>query len=338
VLVLSAPGASAGTATTLRQLVGQTIMTRLAGTQPSAALLARIRAGEVGGVIFFRWNITSEAAVTALVRRLQDEAAAGGNPPLLIAVDQEGGIVRRLPGPPERSASAMGTQSTASIRAEGEATGRYLRELGIDVDLAPVFDTPVSRASFIYRRSFSMDPAQTARAGSAFVRGLQLAGVAATAKHFPGLGTARITTDARRVVILRSRSDLDRRLRPFVAAVGAGVKLVMVANAAYPAYDPSAGVAALSPSIVGGLLRGRLGFDGVVITDALEAPGPSAYPQAGVAAIKAGVDVLLYTGEADSSVGFDQVLAAVRQGSLPASTLRLARERIVALKAWLARG
>jgi beta-N-acetylhexosaminidase len=329
-------GAAAGTGPTLQQLAGQAIMTGIDGAQPSAALLSRIRAGEVGGVILFGRNTASVPAVSALVRKLQAEAAAGGNPPLLIATDQEGGVVKRLPGPPDLSPSAMARAGTATAQAQGEAAGRYLRRLGIDVDLAPVLDTPISPADFIYSRAFSTDPAVNASVGTAFARGLQLARVAATAKHFPGLGTATTSTDTARVAIRRSKADLDRRLRPFAAAVAAGVKLVMVSNAAYPAYDRSGTIAVLSKPIVSGVLRTRLGFKGVVISDALETPGPQAQADAAVQALAAGVDVLLYTGEAGSRDGYEQLLAAARSGRLPVADLRAAAARTAALKGWLA--
>jgi beta-N-acetylhexosaminidase len=324
---------------TLARLVGQRIMTGFAGTRPDAALLARIRAGTVGGVILFGWNVGRDEQATArLVAELQRAAAAGGNPPLLVAVDQEGGAVRRLPaGPPALSAAAMGrTGSAARTRAEGEAAGNYLRRLGIDVDLAPVLDTPSSPGNFLGDRTFSDDPALNARLGSAFVAGLQAQGVASTAKHFPGLGAAAANTDTATVEITAPRSSLDRGLRPFAAAVHRGVKLVMVSNAAYRAFD-GATPALFSPVIVGGLLRRQLGFDGVVITDAMEAPAPAGRRDAPVATARAGADVLLYLTERDSDAAFRQLLAAARSGRLSRHELVESEARIAALKRWLKR-
>jgi beta-N-acetylhexosaminidase len=138
-----------------------------------------------------------------------------------------------------------------------------------------VLDTPASSSSFLGSRAFSADPRLNAQLGTAFLRGLQRAGVAATAKHFPGLGTAPANTDTSNVVLTTPVRALDARLLPFERAVGAGVDLVMVSNAAYRAYDPNGDPADLSRPIVTGLLRGSLGFRGVVITDVMEAPGPS---------------------------------------------------------------
>lgn len=324
------PGAGAGQPD-LSRLVGQTIMTGFAGTSPSAELLGRIRRGEVGGVILFGGNIASDAGARTLVARLQAAAKAGGNPPLLVAVDQEGGPVRRLPDGPPHAAEAD-VASAAQAAADGAATGTFLRALGIDVDLAPVLDTPDSPDNFLGSRAYGGDPARNASLGRAFVKALQKHRVAATAKHFPGLGTAAANTDTNHVFITTPKGELDRRLVPFAAAVRAGVELVMVSNAGYRAYDRSGLPAVLSPRIVGGLLRGKLGFQGVVISDALSAPGPSSRPHADVTAIAAGVDVLLYTSESGAAAAFDEVLAAAGSGALPLATLQAADARIAALK------
>jgi beta-N-acetylhexosaminidase len=315
----------------LHRLVGQTIMTGFSGAVPSAALLERIRRGEVGGVILFGANIRSTAAARALVARLQAAAAAGGNPPLLVAVDQEGGPVRRLPeGPPDDAPAQM--RNAAQAAAEGAAAGAFLHRLGISVDLAPVLDTPSSRSNFLGTRAFGRDPARNALLGTRFVEALQREHVAATAKHFPGLGTAGANTDSTHVWITTARAALDARLAPFRAAVDAGVSLVMVSNAGYRAYDASGLPAVLSRRIVTGLLRGRLGFDGVVISDAMSAPGPSGHADASVRAIAAGVDVLLYTSESGGAAAYRQLLAAVRSGTLSLTALRAANTRIAALK------
>jgi len=332
-----APAASPGSPS-LARLVGQTVITGMAGTKPSSALLARIKAGQVGGVIFFAANIPTPSAAKALIGTLQQAAAAGGNPPLLVAVDQEGGDVRRLPGPPDLSEAALGTLgSPAKAQAEGKAAGDYLRAIGVDVDLAPVLDTPSSPGNFLGDRAYSENAQLNARLGPAFVAGLQSAHVAATAKHFPGLGTAPASTDVAHVYITTPKSDLEARLAPFRAAIRGGVKLVMVSNAGYRAFDPSGLPAVLSPRIVDGLLRTRLGYRGVVVSDALEAPGPSGHPNTPELALRAGVDLLLYTAESTSAAGYGSALAAARAGTLPLATLEAANARIAALKQWLSR-
>jgi beta-N-acetylhexosaminidase len=330
-------GAAGSSGLAVSRLAGQSIMTGMTGLKPGAALLARIRAGQVGAVILFGRNIGTRAELAETIDALQQAAADGGNSPLLIAVDQEGGSVRRLPsGPPDLSPAEIGAQgSTATARSEGRRTAVYLRSLGIDVDLAPVLDTPYGPKSFLGTRAFSRNPGTNATLGKAFVQGLQGAGVAATAKHFPGLGTARMSTDDRVVVLTTSRRSLDARLAPFVQAIAANVDLVMVSNAGYSAYDAGGSPAVLSPAIVSGLLRGQLGYDGVVISDAMEAPGPASHADAAVRALSAGVDMLLYTNERDSSAAYAQLVNAVASGRLPPATLQSSAARIAALKSKL---
>lgn len=330
-----APAAAPGS---LEQLVGQTIVTGFSGQAPRTSLLERIRAGQVGAVVLFGRNVGSDAQVAHLLSQLQAAAAAGGNPPLLVAVDQEGGAVKRLAdGPPDVSPRTLGEEGDVGhAAAEGTATASFLRHLGIDVDLAPVLDTPVDASSWLGSRAYSRNRFVTATLGTAFVNGLQQGGVAATAKHFPGLGTARTTTDTATVVVDTPAAALDRRLLPFRRAIAAGVDLVMVSNAGYRAYDPTGVPASLSDPIVTGLLRNRLGFRGAVITDALEAPGPHSHRRAPVEALLAGVDLLLYTHEQDSAAAFGQLVAAARSGAVPLGTLRHAAARIAALKQRLA--
>jgi beta-N-acetylhexosaminidase len=320
------------------KLVGQSLMGSFTGVTPSSSFLARIQRGELGGVILFGDNIATTARLKAIIATLQAAAARGGNPPLLIATDQEGGTVKRLPaGPPPAAAETMGAQdSPQTVARIGDATGLYLRQLGINVDLAPVLDVGNAATSFLGSRIFSSNPVTVASLGSSFATGLQNARVAATAKHFPGLGTAPGNTDTHAVLVTSSRQDLDRRLAPFRAAIRAGVKLVMVSNASYKALDPSGPPASLSPQIVGKLLRGQLGFSGVVITDAMSAPGPAAYPDAPTRALNAGVDILLYSdSRALSAQAFSLLINAVRTGEVPLATLEASNGRIQALKRWL---
>jgi beta-N-acetylhexosaminidase len=337
-LLVGPSSGSRAAAPSLSRLVGQTLMGTMAGTTPSSDLLARIKRGELGGVIIFGGNITTPSALAAVISQLQGAAKAGGNPPLLIATDQEGGEVKRFPAaPPALSAETMGaTLGAAAVRQQGRATGRYLRGVGVNVDLAPVLDIGDARTSFLGSRIFSSDPATTARLGSAFATALQSAGVAATGKHFPGLGTAPGNTDLALVVVPTSKAGLERRLVSFRAAVRDRVKLVMVSNAEYPALDPSRIPAALSPKIVSGILRGQLGFEGVVITDTMTAPAIVRYPDAPVRALRVGDDVLLYSdSEALSKQAYAVLMQAARSHRLSRATLLAANRRIEKLKAWL---
>src|SRR5438093_6260595 len=337
-LVVASAPAERSTATPLAKLAGQSVMSGMDGTSPSAELLGRIRRGEVGGVILFGGNIGSPRALRVLAAKLQAAADLGGNGPLLIAVDQEGGFVRRLPGgPPVDSAATMGSRDDAGrVRGIGKATARYLRAYGVDVDLAPVADVPDSAGSFLGTRAFGRRPDRVATLATSFALGLQSGGVAATAKHFPGLGTARANTDVARVVVRSPRTDLDRRLEPFRRAIDSGVRMVMVSNAVYPAYDGSRAPALFSRRIVRGLLRGTLGFRRVVITDSMEAPASSAPADGPARAIAAGVDVLLYTSERGGAAGYGRLLALARASPDLRRDLAASYARVISLKRWLA--
>jgi beta-N-acetylhexosaminidase len=311
----------------LRQLVGRKVIVGMRGPRPSEPLLRSIRKGKVGGVILFSENIRSARQVRSLSRALQ---SAAGERRLVIAVDQEGGIVKRLDGPPGRSAPEIGaTGSTRVARHEGAATGRFLRGLGFNVNYAPVLDVPVS-GSFMAPRAFGSSPGRVARFGSAFARGMRAGGVAPTAKHFPGLGRARTNTDFGREVIRAPRSALRRRdIEPFRAAVDAGVPSVMMSTSIYTAFGSRP--AAFERSLVTGELRERLGFDGVIVTDTLEgaAVRTVARPrEAAVAAARAGVDMVLFTTPEAGDAAYRGLLAAARDGTLDRSELEQSHSRI----------
>jgi beta-N-acetylhexosaminidase len=329
-----AASAPAQPAVSLTRLAGETVMSPLTGP-PGAAFLARIRAGELGGVILVgRWP--SSAAMATVTQQLQAAACSAGEP-LLIGVDQEGGVVRRLPwAAPFDSPAALGRIGDASrVEDEAAAAAAALRQAGVDVDFAPVADTAASAKSFLHTRSFGQDPAVVGSLTAAFVQGLQTSGIAATAKHFPGLGTSTVNTDDRAVTIRAAPGLLQRGLAPFRSAIAAGAKLVMISSAAYPALDPSGRPAVFSRPIVTGLLRGTLGFHGVVVSDALDAPGAVRTPHATTLAIEAGVDILLYTSDWVSRQGYASLLADAAGSPALRADLARAGARIRALKAWL---
>ena len=233
----ASPGATASQPT-LAELVGQKLVVSMAGTTPSASLLARARRGEIGGVIVHRWNFNSSAQLRAIARALQQAAAAGGQPRLLIAVDQEGGSVKTVPWlPPNRAPGHV--RSAADARADGRATGAALLGVGVNTDLAPVADVPGSRASAVYRqgRTWSFDAPTTARLATAFAAGLADGHAVATMKHFPGLGFATADTDRAVVHITASRNRLEPGLDPYRSAIAAHVPVIMLSNAVYDAYD-----------------------------------------------------------------------------------------------------
>jgi len=306
----------------LDRAAGRRIVTGMDGTFPSRALRGRVRRGEVGGVILFGPNVGPRLG--RAIAALQAAARAGGNPPLLIAVDQEGGAVKRLRSLPPGRAPAQMTAATAG--REGAATGRALHARGINVNLAPVAD--VDHGSFLGSRSFGGDPGAVASAACAFAGGVESAGVNATLKHFPGLGRTRENTDLRRVRVMAPAAALRADLEPY-RRCAATTRLVMVSNATYPAFDPRR-PAVFSRRIVTDLLRGELGFGGVTVTDTLAAPGVAS-PGAAVRATRAGVDLLLYVDERSSARGYRAVLRALRAGQLSSGQVLASAARIDAL-------
>jgi beta-N-acetylhexosaminidase len=344
----SQPPTNAGSATTLTgrptlaQLIGQKLVVRMEGRTPSADLLGRIRRGEVGGVILFGANITTKAALITLTHTLRAAARAGGQPPLLIAVDQEGGTIKRIPwAPPTLSPPQMGSIGKTSVaRAQGSNTGTALLGLGIDVDFAPVADVPSSTSSFMYKqgRTFSFNSTTTAALSDAFARGLASAGVLPSMKHFPGLGRATANTDAHVVTIKASAATLAPGLRPYRTAIGHDIPMIMLSNATYTAYD-SHNAAGWSHAISVDLLRGDLAFSGVTITDSLDGTAAArGLPtwQLAVRAAKAGTDMILVTGsEATTKTDYDKLLSLAKGGFIARSTLLDSYDRILALKAGL---
>jgi beta-N-acetylhexosaminidase len=322
------------------KLLGQRIMVGFSGTSPSASLLRSVRRGEVGSVILFANNIASRSQTLALTGALQRAARSGGNPKLLIAVDQEGGEVKRLSsGPPTLDPPQMvATGSVSTAASQGRATGSFLRAWGINMDLAPVTDVPTFGRAFIWQqhRAFSFNATTTARYATAFALGLQSRGVAATAKHFPGLGSAPIDTDNRLQELHPSAAQRAAALEPYQALIPKGLDAVMVSVAGFPAYDASGAVAALSRPIIGGLLRGHLRFGGVTITDALGTPTGHDERTAGVLAAGAGSDILLYTDSAPGELS--ALRSALGSGRIRRSDAAASYRRIVSLKRKLGLG
>jgi beta-N-acetylhexosaminidase len=306
----------------LSRAVGRKIMTAMDGTTPSRALRRRLQRGQVGGVILFGPNVSGR--LRRSIAALQRAARAGGNPPLLIAVDQEGGEVKRLPSLPP--ATAPRQMSAARAGPQGVATGRALLRLGINTNLAPVAD--VDHGSFLGSRSFGADPDAVARAACAFATGLQSAGVNATFKHFPGLGRTTRNTDLQAVRVTASAAALQTDLAPY-RRCGGRVRLVMLSNATYPALDP-ARPAVFSRRVVTDLLRGELGFAGVTVSDTLGAPGVASATTA-LRATRAGVDVLLYVDERASARGYRTLLRAARAGRVSHAEILASAGRIGAL-------
>jgi beta-N-acetylhexosaminidase len=336
----------------LAQMAGQRVIYSYTGLTPPASLLSSIRNGEVGGVIFFGQNISSQAQIASVIAELDQADASPQNPlrssPLLLMTDQEGGLVRRLPGAPALSEKQIGESAdpAAQATAAGTGAGQNLAGAGLNVNLAPVLDVYRTPGNFDdqFQRSYSMNPPTAAGLGADFITAQQATGVAATAKHFPGLGTATSAqnTDQRPVTLtvpLTALRTVDEY--PYQAAIAAGVKLVLVSWAIYPALDP-ARPAGLSPAVVGGELRQRLGFTGVTITDALQAGALQPFGTIGqraTLAAQAGMDLILCS--AQQATEGDQAKIALengyQDGTLGQAAFQAALQRILGLKSSLAK-
>jgi beta-N-acetylhexosaminidase len=311
----------------------ETVLGTLGGP-PSRRFLTRIRNGKMGGVLLLGNGWLTRRTAAAVTAEVQQAACTRGEP-LLIAVDQEGGIVRRLAwAPPTEAPDEMSGVSVARSQSAGAASA--LRSVGIDVDFAPVVDTPGSAGSFLGSRAFSHSRTRNAQLARAFVGGLQTNGVAATAKHFPGLGLARGNTDNGRIVVRAAAWKLHQGLLPFQSAVRAGVKLVMISTAVYPRLDGSKRPAAFSSTIINGLLRKSLGFKGVTVTDSLTAPAAERIPHTATRAMLAGSDLLIFGAESASERGYSTLLADAADSPRLQARLTQAAARVRALKAWLA--
>ena len=331
------------------QMAGQRVIYSYAGLTPPASLLTLISHGEAAGVIFFGGNISGHAQIRAVIAKLEQANSSSHNPvraPLLLMTDQEGGRVRRLSGAPLLSERQIGESTDPAVKATLAGTGaaHNLAGVGMNVNLAPVLDVYRAAGDFDdqYGRSYSMNAAVVSELGGDFITAQQKAGVAATAKHFPGLGpaTRRQNTDLVPVTLkvplatLRATDEF-----PYKAAIGAGVHLVMVSWAVYPALDASR-PAGLSGTVVNGELRGRLGFKGVTITDALEAGAVQPFGTIAhrtVLAARAGMDLILCSQRRVTEG--EHAMAALQNGyadgTLNKATFAASLQRVLALRASL---
>ena len=331
-------------ALTSRQLAGQRVIYSYSGLTPPSALLQCIRAGQAAGVIFFKGNISSEAQIASVVRLLrQAQQQSPVAAPLLLMTDQEGGLVRRLPGAPAMSQKQVGGSSNpaAAAGSAGTGAGKNLAGVGMNVNLAPVLDVYYSSGNFIdeFQRSYSSRASTVSTCGKAFITAQQRTGVAATAKHFPGLGSATTSqnTDLRPVTLHVSLSGLrSKDEAPYPAAIAAGVKLIMASWAVYPALDARQ-PAGLSSAVIQGELRGRLHYRGVTVTDAIEAGALAAFGSfgnRGVLAARAGMDLLLCSAQNPSqgNAVVPALATALDKGQLNRTAFNAAAQRVTALR------
>jgi beta-N-acetylhexosaminidase len=310
----------------LRQQVGQLIVSSFPDRTAPDYVRRRLRARETAGVILFGFNATTPADWRRVTRSVQRPARNRA----LVMVDQEGGDIRAVSwAGPSPSQPLQG--DAAAVRAAARASARQLARAGVNVNLAPVADVPAGAAPVMGFRAFAGGPTGIAARTRASIEGMRAGGVAATAKHFPGLGRAQVNTDDASATV---NGPIRRDLVPFRAAIEAEAPLIMLSHALYPALDRER-IASQSPRIVTNLLRRRLGYDGVIVTDSIEAQAVldrSGVARAAERSVRAGADLVLCTGSASWRLVHPWLLRAARNSPAFRERVRESAARVLALK------
>jgi beta-N-acetylhexosaminidase len=323
--------------------VDQVLLIGFEGTQATGEIVGELRAHDVGGVLLDGRNFADPDQIAALARILRTVAVAGDQGersderiPPLFAVPQEGGVYRAFEAlPPEETQLEVGdTGSVAAVEEWSREAGEALRAAGVDLNLMPVADV-ATLDSPIADRAFSDDPAIAAPLTAAAVRGCRRARIACAALHFPGLGAASQDTDEGPATVTLDGAGLEQRdLESFRAAFSERVDAVVLSHSFYAAYDPVT-PASLAEPVATDLLRGELGFEGVAITDDLGAGAIRAgypVPEAAVAAIQAGADMLRLDSPRDQRGVREALLEAVESGLIEEGRLAEAAGRVLELK------
>jgi beta-N-acetylhexosaminidase len=324
--------------TALARQIGQLLWCGFDGLEAPAPFLARVAAGEIGSAVIFRRNLGDLGQIVELNASLHGAAPAGA--PLYLAIDQEGGRVQRVRAPatvwPPMARLAAAGGDAALAEAVGRAVGDELAVLGYDIDFAPVLDVNTNPANpVIGDRSFGATPEEVITLAGAFARGLAAAGVLGCGKHFPGHGDTSLDSH---LALPRIDHDLARldavELAPFRALVD--LPMVMTAHVVFAAIDATR-PATLSPEVIGGVLRDRLGYRGIVVSDDLEMKAIADHwgvPDAAEQAIRAGCDVLLLCQREDLQLAtFAHLVAAAERDAALRARVDEAAARVAALKA-----
>ena len=328
----------------LRRLIGQIMICGFPSAFPDDAVRELIRQYHVGNIILFARNIVESDQISQLTKQLQQIASDDGQRvPMLIATDQENGMVRRLgpnfPGFPGNMAM-VATGDEHLVYEVGKMTGEFLDVAGINMNLSPVLDVNNNPLNpVIGTRSFGDDPKQVARMGVALMKGLQASGIVPCGKHFPGHGDTHVDSHC---ALPHIGHDLRRiretELIPFERAIREGLPVIMTAHIVFDQLDPMA-PATLSKRVLQGLLREDLGFSGVIATDCLEMQailGTTGVGEGAVRALAAGADMVMVSHRREWQIqAINAVYDAVCQGRLPLSRLEDANSRVAAIKSRL---
>lgn len=325
----------------LRQKIGQMFICGFEGTEPSEGTLELIEKYHLGGIIYFRRNIANVNQIRQLSLQLQQANKKHSDIPLLISIDQEGGMVARIDQGLTLMPGNMALGATRDVEGVFQAaliSGKELRHLGINMNFAPCLDiNNNSRNPVIGVRSYGERAELVSEMGKAAIRGYQQSGVAATAKHFPGHGDTETDSHLGLPIIKHDEQRLrEMELVPFVGAIEAEVDAIMTAHVVFPAFEKSDVPATLSYSVLTGLLRNQLKFEGVIVTDCLEMKAISdkyGTDQGAVMAVEAGADLVLVSHTLDRQAGaIEALVCAVESGRISESRIDESVARILRLK------
>ena len=326
----------------LEEKVGQMMMVGFAGLSPPKYIVDWLASGRISGIYLFARNIASPAQVKQLI----DECRAAASTPILVGIDQEGGIVARLHKGFTESPGAMALGASRDYQLAEDIAymmGRELAALGINWNFAPVADIAHQLDNpSVSTRSVGADKQLVSQMVAAQIRGFQRAGIAATVKHFPGLGNTVIDTHHALARVAGSLEYLyEHDLVPFRDAIRADVACVMLTHVIYDELD-GRHPATLSPRVVTGLLRQELGYEGAVCTDCMEMNAITrgfGAGEAAVLAVLAGIDMPLYSHKRSrQESAYKAVLKAAKSGRIPPNRIDESVARIQALKAKYALG
>ncbi len=325
----------------LEELVGQLFMVGFGGTSFNSDLSYFLKKLHVGGVIYFRRNVENPFQLAELSRSLQEKAMELSSIPLFIAIDQEGGTVARL-GPPftqfeSQSAMASSDEPEAKVRLFAQTQARELKLVGVNMNLTPVLDINLRGPEGIMAsRSYGSDPYRVSELGALCIREFQQNGIMACPKHFPGIGDTDLDSHEDLPIQLKDKTELERvEVVPFREALKISPAAVMVSHIRYPAYDLKH-PASLSESIISGLLRKTLGYDGLVVTDDLEMGAIGKHydiEEALFLAFTAGVDCLMICHSPEKiERGYFYLLNKIKKGTISEDRFKKSLWRILTLK------
>jgi len=326
---------------TTKEKIGQCFGIGFSGTSVSEDLRRLVREYKVGNVILFKDNIESSSQARALCRDIQALVKDETGYPAFIAIDQEGGAVTRLPEdmvnvPGAMALASSGNKDNVSLAAK--ITAAELRRIGVNLNLAPVLDVNCNPANpVIGNRSFAPNAADAASFAVAAIKAYAEEGLMCCGKHFPGHGDTAVDSHLDLPLVDRSLDELEaRELVPFRAAIEAGIPAIMTTHILFPQIEIEKVPATMSGKILKGLLRQRLGFSGLIISDAMEMRAIKDYygiPQGCVSALAAGVDIVYVCHEAqDMEAGLREIISACEDGRIDAKELDASAERVLRYK------